>query len=183
LAFVDLKRDRLILKVVLTGPPAVGKTERLDQIGKVGRRIGYGSTALGPTQMAILPIEAEREGRPVEIEVYEWHGLEKADVRTRGMFVGIDGLIYIVDARQDRHVDSVAQFEHLVETAGKSKLRRLPAVLMLGQMDEGLLRLASFEEQLQGPTWSERLELPLEQSEPFIEALRVYGEVMLARVL
>jgi hypothetical protein len=183
LAFVDLKRDRLILKVVLAGPPAVGKTERLDQIGRIGKRLNYGSTALGPTQMAVLPIQAQREGRPVEVEVYEWHGLEKADLRMRGMFVGIDGLIYMADARGDRHVDTVAQFEHLVETAGKSKIQRLPAMMLLGQMDEGLLRLASFEGALQGPTWSDRLELPIEESEPFIEALRVYGEVMLARVL
>jgi hypothetical protein len=183
MAFVDLKRDRLILKVVLTGPPAVGKSDRLDQIGGVGKRVSYGSTALGPTQMAILPISAEREGRPVEIEVYEWHGPEKADVRMRGLFVGIDGLIYIADARQERHVDTVGQFQFLVQTAGKSKIQRLPAIMMLGQKDEGLLRLSSFEEKLLGPTWSDRLELGIEESEPFIEALRVYGEVMLARVL
>ena len=66
MAFVDLKRDRLILKVVLAGPPAVGKTERLEQIGKIGRRHDYGSTGLGPTQMAVLPISAEREGRPTD---------------------------------------------------------------------------------------------------------------------
>jgi hypothetical protein len=182
-AFVDLKRDRLILKVVLTGPPAVGKTERLDQIGSVGRKQTFGSTVIGPTQMAVLPISAEREGRPVELEIYEWHGPEKADVRMRGLFVGIDGLIYIADARQDRHVDTVGQFQFLVQTAGKTKIQRLPAVMLLGQKDEGLLRLSSFEEKLQGPTWSEKLELSIEESEPFIEALRVYGEVMLARVL
>ncbi len=183
MAFVDLKRDRLILKVVLAGPPAVGKTDRLDQIGRAGRRETFGSSVIGPTQMGVLPIEAEREGRPVELEIYEWHGLEKADVRMRGLFVGLDGLIYIADARQDRHVDTVRQFQYLVQTAGKSKIQRLPALLLLGQMDEGLLRLASLEEQLPGPTWSERLELPIDESEPFLEALRVYGEVMLARVL
>src|SRR5262249_39051761 len=159
------------------------KTERLDQIGRAGRRERFGSSVIGPTEMAVLSMEAEREGRPVEIEVYEWHGLEKADVRTKGLFVGLDGLIYIADARQDRHVDTVGQFEYLVETAGKTKIQRLPALLLLGQMDEGLLRLSSFEDRLQGPTWSERLELPLGESEPFVEALRVYGEVMLARVL
>ena len=183
MAFVDLKRNRLILKVVLTGPPAVGKSDRLDQIAAIGRRMNFGSTVLGPQQMSVLPISAEREGRPVEIEVYEWHGAEKADIRFRGLFVGIDGLIYMADARQDRHVDTMGQFDFLKETAGKTKIQRLPAILMLGQMDEGLLRLSSFEEKLMGPTWSERLELPIDDSENFIEALRVYGEVMLARVL
>jgi GTPase SAR1 family protein len=183
MAFVDLQRNKLVLKVVMTGPPAVGKSERIEQIGKVGRQERYGSTVLGPTQIGVLPLTSEREGREVEIEVYEWHGPEKADIRFKGMFVGIDGLIFVADARQDRRKDTVAQFEYLVETAGKSKIQRLPAILMLGQMDEGLLRLSAFDEKLQGPTWSERLELPLEESEPFIEALRVYGEVMLARVL
>jgi hypothetical protein len=64
MAFVDLKRDRLILKVVLAGPPAVGKTERLDQIGKVGRRDNFGSTVIGPMQMATLPIQARPRASP-----------------------------------------------------------------------------------------------------------------------
>lgn len=183
MAFVDLKRDKLILKVLLTGPPAVGKTERLIHVGEVGRTQKYGSTAIGPTQMAILPLTSEREGREVEMEIYEWHGPERADVRMKGMFVGLDGLIYMVDARQDRMVDSLGQFKFLLETAGKTKIQRLPAVMLLGQMDEGLLRLSSFEGKLQGPTWSDRLELGLEEKDPFIEALRVYGEVMLARAL
>jgi hypothetical protein len=50
-------------------------------------------------------------------------------------------------------------------------------------MDEGLLRLSSFDGKLYGPTWSERLELPIGDAAPFVEAVRVYGEVMLARVL
>jgi hypothetical protein len=71
----------------------------------------------------------------------------------------------------------------MVENAGKSKVQRLSGLLMLGQMDEGLLRLSSFEGKLDGPTWSERLELKIEEAAPFVEAVRVYGEVMLARVL
>lgn len=183
MAFVDLQRGKLILKVVLAGPPAVGKTERLWQIAENGRRHRFGSRVTGETQVAILPLTAERDGRAVEIEVYEWHGLEKADVRARAMFTGVDGIVYIADAREDRYVDSVRQFEFLVENAGKSKVRRLPGLLLLGQMDAGLLRLSSFESKLNGPTWSDRLELPLADAETFVEAIRVFGELMLVRVL
>jgi hypothetical protein len=183
MAFVDLKQNKLILKVVLAGPPCVGKTERLEQIGKVGRLDHFGSSLTGPTQMARLPLTLEREGREVEIEVYEWHGPEKADVRAKGLFVGIDGVVYMADARQDRYVDSVAQFEFFVKNAGKSKVARLPGVLLLGMMDEGVLRLSSFEEKLRGPTWSDRLELPIDEADAFIEAMRLFGEVMMARSL
>ena len=183
MAFVDLKQNKLILKVVLAGPPAVGKTERLEQVGAVGKLEHFGSSLTGPTQMATLPLTTEREGRAVEIEVYEWHGPEKADVRAKGLFVGLDGIVYVADARQDRYVDSVAQFEFLVKNAGKSKVARLPGVLILGMMDEGVLRLSSFEEKLRGPTWSDRLELSIDDAEPFVEALRLFGEVMLARSL
>ena len=48
MAFVDLKRDVLVLKVVLAGPPAVGKTERLAQLGLEGRSATFSMTALGP---------------------------------------------------------------------------------------------------------------------------------------
>lgn len=183
MAFVDLKQNKLILKVILAGPPAVGKTERMEQIGAAGTIAEFGSSLTGRTLMSTLPLKTEREGREVEIEVYEWHGPEAADVRAKGLFVGVDGLVYLADARQDRYVDSVAQFEFLVKTAGKSKVQRLPGLLMLGMMDEGVLRLSRFEEKLRGPTWSDRLELAYDDADPFVEALRLFGEVMMARAL
>lgn len=183
MAFVDLAKNRLVLKVLLAGPPAVGKTLRLDQVGAAGRRQDFGSGRMGPTQMAVLPLPIERQGRPVELEIYEWHGPERADVRAKGIFVGVDGVVYLADAREDRYVDSVRQFQFLVEQMGKSKMQRLPALLLLGRLDEGLLRLPSFEGKLMGPTWSDKLEVPHQDAEPFLEALRVYGEVMLARAL
>ncbi len=183
MAFVDLQKNKLVLKVVLAGPPAVGKTERLEQIGEVGQNHRFGSSLMGPTQMATLPLTAERDGRPVHIEVYEWHGPEKADVRAKGLFVGLDGIVYIADAREDRYVDSVRQFEFLVKQAGKSKVRRLPGLLVLGMKDEGVLRLSSLEKKLVGPTWSDRIETEVDDAEPFIEAMRVFGEVMMARAL
>lgn len=183
MAVVDLRRDVLVLKVVLTGPPAVGKTERLEQIGQVGRSARFGSTALGPTRMASLALTSEREGRAVEIEVYEWHGPEKADVRTKGLFVGLDGLIYIADAREDRYVDTIKQLEFFVEHLGMSKARRLPGLLVLGQMDEGLLRLSTLAPELKGPTWSDRVEVDIDDADRFVEAVRLYGEVMLSRLV
>lgn len=183
MAIVDLKRDVLVLKVVLTGPPAVGKTERLEQLGQIGKSACFGNTALGPTRMAAVPLTSEREGRKVEVEVYEWHGPEKADVRTKGLFVGLDGLIYVADAREDRYVDTVRQLEFFVESAGKSKVQRLPGLLVLGQMDEGLLRLSSLRPKLPGPTWADQIEAPIDDADAFVEGVRVFGEVMLARVL
>lgn len=183
MAFVDLQRNVLVLKVVLAGPPAVGKTHRLEQIGEAGRLRPFGSSMVGKTQMAALPLTTDKEGRAVEIEVYEWHGPEKADVRAKGLFVGLDGIIYIADAREDRYVDSVKQLEFLVEQVGKSKVARIPGLLVLGQMDEGLLRLSSLESKLKGPTWAKRMEPAAEDAEGFVEAVRVYGEVMLARLL
>lgn len=183
MAIVDLRRDVLVLKVVLTGPPCVGKTERLEQIGLEGKSACFGNTVLGPTRMASLPLTSEKDGRAVEIEVYEWHGPEKADVRAKGLFVGLDGLIYMADAREDRFVDTTRQLSFLIDEVGKSKVQRLPGLLVLGQMDEGLLRLSSVEGQLKGLTWAERFEGSIDEPEPFVEAVRVYGEVMLARTL
>lgn len=181
MAFVDAKRKKLILKVVLAGPPCAGKSERLAQLAAAGRGHKFGSKIAGETEVAVLELKAEKDGRDVEIEVYEWHGHERADLRMKGMFVGLDGVIYMADAREDRHGDSVGTFDFLVEKAGKSKLLRLPGLLMLGNKDVGLLRLSSFDGKLYGPTWSEKLELNIEEAEPFVEAVRVFGEVMLVR--
>lgn len=183
MAFVDLKRDVLVLKVVLTGPPAVGKTERLEQVGQIGKSACFGTTAMGPTRMASLPLTSEKEGRAVEVELYEWHGPERADVRAKGIFVGLDGLVYVADAREDRYVDTVRQLEFFVDQAGRSKVQRLPGLLVLGQMDEGLLRLSTLAPKLTGPTWAEKLEASIDDADAFVESMRVFGEVMLARAL
>jgi len=183
LAFVDLQRRHLVLKILLAGPPAVGKSTRLDQIGALGRREAFGRTPLGPQEMASMPLGAEREGRQVLLEVYEWHGPERADVRSRGIFVGLDGLIYIADAREDRKVDSERQLSFLVDTVGKSRMRRMPALLMLGQHDAGLLRLPAYGDALAGVQWSHRHDGPIDDADGFIEAVRLYGEVLLTRTV
>jgi hypothetical protein len=182
-AYVDLEKNRLVLKAVLTGPPAVGKTERMRQIGSQGSLHSYGSRVVGEMLMAALPLNAEGSTRPVVIELYEWHGAERIDVRGKALFTGLDGLIYIADAREDRYVDTTKHLTYLLDQAGKSRLQRVPGLLILGRMDEGLLRLPMMEKALEGPAWSERLEVPIEDEARFIEAVRLFGEVMLARTL
>lgn len=180
MAFVDLARNRLVLKVVLTGPPAVGKSTRLAQ---VGRLVTFGSTPLGPQRMVTLPMEREEDGRPVEVELYEWHGPERADVRAKGLLVGLDGLVYLADAREDRWVDTERQLQFFIEQAGKSRMRRLPGMIAMGQSDEGLLTLAGVEKRLPGVTWSHRYAGPIEDASGFVDALRLYAEVVLSRML
>ncbi|MFO0725336.1 MAG: hypothetical protein U1E65_16250 [Myxococcota bacterium] len=183
MAFVDTAKNKLLLKVVLTGPPAVGKTSRLDQIGAEGRRQSYGSKLLARTEMAILPMEVEGSNRQVELEIYEWHGPEKVDVRAKALFVGLDGLIYIADSREDRWIDTTKGFEFLLEEAGKSRIQRIPGLLLLGHQDEGLLRLPRFVDELEGPTWCTTLDVGIDEAPPFLEAVKLLGEAMLARVL
>lgn len=183
MAYVDLAKNLLVLKVAVVGPPAVGKTTRLRQVGNEGRFQVFGSKLMAETTMAVLPLVAEGTPRPVEIELYEWHGPEKVDVRAKALWTGLDGLIFIADARADRYVDSVAMFKFLLDEAGKTRLVRVPSLLVLGWPDEGLLRLERYAKDLQGPTWSDRLESPVEPGEPFIEAVKMLGEAMLARML
>lgn len=186
MAFIDLARDRLLLKALVAGPPAVGKSERLWQLGHAGgqRRVQeFGSTPIGPQRMASFALEVARQGRPVEVEAYEWHGPEKADVRGKGLFSGLDGLVYIADARAERQVDTVRQLEFLVRQLGRSRVNRVPSLLMLGRMDEGLARLSTLEPELVGISWGQRLEAPLEDTGEFLEAFQLLGESMLARMV
>lgn len=184
MAFVDLERDHLVLDVLLAGPPASGKSTRLWQIGHATgeRRVDeFGRTPLGPQRMATLPLDVERRGRDVVMEVYEWHGPERADARGRGLLTHLDGLVYLADARAERLIDTVRQLEFLVERLGRSTLRRLPTVLALGRMDEGALRLPRIEAELMEITWGQRLELPFEDAAGFVEAMRLLGEAILLR--
>jgi hypothetical protein len=183
-AFVDLPKNKLVLKVALVGPPAVGKTSRLEQLARHGgQRHDFGSRMMAATSMAVLPLASVASPRPVEVEVYEWHGPEKVDLRGKALWTGLDGLIYVPDARENRWVDSIATFKFLLDEAGKSRIVRVPSLLVLGRMDDGLLRLKRYEAELQGPTWTERVEASLEPAEPFVEGVRMLGEAMLARML
>jgi hypothetical protein len=58
-------------------------------------------------------------------------------------------------------------------------------MLILGRRDEGLLQMPMVEKKLEGPTWSQKLDHPLDEDEgeALVEALRLFGELMLARVL
>lgn len=183
MAFVDLPRKRLVLKWVVAGPPAVGKTSRLQQVGQVGRFETFGSTPLGPQRMAAFDTARESDGRSVEIELYEWHGPEQADVRAKGLFMGLDGLVYMADAREDRWVDTERTLQFFVAQAGRSRMRRLPAMLVRGRGDEGLLTLNSLESKLTEVTWSHRFDGPLEEQQGFMEAIRLYAEVVMGRIL
>lgn len=97
--------------------------------------------------------------------------------------VGLDGLIYVADAREDRWIDTTKGFEFLLDEAGKSRIQRVPGLLVLGHQDEGLLRLPRFIDELEGPTWCTSVDSPVDEAAPFLEALRLFGEAMLARVL
>jgi len=184
MAFVDLAKNQLVLKVVVAGPPAVGKTERLKQIGHQGKFLSFGSYTAGKTNMAAMVVETQDTTRQVVVETYEWHGHEKADVRAKALFTGLDGVIYIADAREDRHVDTKNTYAYLMKEAGRTRLIRLPGLLILGHKDEGLLRLNSFKSVFEhGPTWSQTLEDELESTENFIQAIQLFAQVMLARVV
>ncbi|MBK8011394.1 MAG: hypothetical protein IPK13_08590 [Deltaproteobacteria bacterium] len=183
MAFVDLKRNRLILKLVIAGPPEVGKSTRLQQVGECGSFHEFGTSSAGRSRMSRLSLEHLKDGRPAELELYEWHGPERADIRAKGLFVGLDGLVYMADAREDRFVDTCRTFTFLEDRAGRSKIARLPGLLALGRTDEGVMRLESFASKLSGPAWTQRVEAPIEEAAPFVDALRLYGEVVLARTL
>ena len=182
MAFVDLARNQLILKVVLAGPPAVGKTTRLLQLASSSELVEYGSQSTGETQMAAFQIDRPEGQRTVVVETYEWHGHERADVRGKAIFTGLDGVIYLADAREDRYIDTKSTYDYLSKTMGRTRINRLPGLLLMGQMDEGLLRLGSFSSVFsRGPTWSQKLQIPIDDAESFKESVLLFAEAMLAR--
>jgi|GEM_PF-2262630 len=182
MAFVDLARNQLVLKVVVAGPPAVGKTARLLQLASSQELVEYGAENTGLTQMAALRLERPDGQRTVVIEAYEWHGHETADVRGKALFTGLDGVIYIADAREDRYVDTKNTYEYLSKTMGRTRINRLPGLLLMGRIDEGLLRLGSFKSVFsRGPTWSQKLEVSADDSTLFRESVLLFAEAMLVR--
>jgi GTPase SAR1 family protein len=184
MAFVDLAKDQLILKVVLAGPPAVGKSTRLEQLSKPEAIQSFGSHPAGKTQMATVFVEAPGTTRQVLVEIYEWHGHEKADVRRKTLFTGLDGLFFIVDAREDRYQDTKNTYEFLMKEAGRSRITRLPGLRLLGQKDQGLLRLRSFKSVFKiGPKWVQSLEENHDCADELTKAIPLFADAMLRRMV
>lgn len=184
MAFVDLDTQRLVLRAVLAGPPGVGKSERLWQLGHDDgekRLAEFGRTPLGPQRMAWIDLQTREGGRPVVLELYEWRGPERADARGKALARGLDALVYLCDARADRQRDNLRHLELLIDFFGRSRLIRTPNLLALAHMEEGMARLDSIETTLPELPWSDRIEVPLEDGPRFVEAVRLLGHAMLMR--
>ena len=71
----------------------------------------------------------------------------------------------------------------LHRAAGKSKVRRLPTLFVLGQKDEGELSGPALRERLTQVTWSDHFDAPVEDADGFVQKLHLFAEVLLARTV
>lgn len=155
MAFVDPKLG-LVLKVLVAGPPASGKTSFIDSMGlhlAECKQFELAQFPLGP-QTGI--VGRWKTGRPCCLEVYEFHGHEHLDRRGQRLLVGLDGLIYLADSRPERWVDTYNQLNEIIRRLGRRTLQTRATLLVRGRPDVGLMTLPAIERELPYLAWTGR---------------------------
>lgn len=149
MGFVSLSTNELVIKLFVAGAPGVGKSHRVRQLAAIGEVIDFGAPNDKPRTAARVPLPPDPEAGPGTrrplLEVYEWHGYETVDLRGRRFDAGVDAVLYLADARQGRIRESGQVFRALVSRLGRSRMRRMPLWLMLGQSDQGSGTLEDYD--------------------------------------
>jgi len=156
LAFVNLKKKEIQVKIVYYGPGRGGKTTNLEYIyGRFNERI--------KTEMVTIKTHGDRtlffdflpfdigkiKGYDVKIQLYTVPGQVKYNATRRLVLRGVDGIVFVADSMAVRKEKNILSLKNLEEnlTAYKKGLDQVPLVLQYNKRDlaEQGIPLLSYE--------------------------------------
>ncbi len=144
MAFVNLKKKEIQVKIVYYGPGRGGKTSNLEYIyGKFAKRI--------KTEMVTVKTHGDRtlffdflplnigiiNGYDVKIQLYTVPGQIKYNATRRLVLRGVDGIVFVADAMAVRREKNILALKNLQEnlTAYKKSIFKIPFVMQYNKMD------------------------------------------------
>jgi len=162
MAFVNLKKKEIQVKIVYYGPGRGGKTTNLEYIyRKFRNRINsemvtvktHGDRTLF---FDFLPFDIGLiNGYDVKIQLYTVPGQVKYNATRRLVLRGVDGIVFVADAMSVRREKNILSLRNLQENlaAYKKSIFKIPCVLQYNKMDlsdQGipLLPMETLEEDL-----------------------------------
>ena len=157
MAFINMKKKEVQVKIVYYGPGRGGKTSNLEYIYKKFReRIKtemitvktHGDRTLF---FDFLPFDIGKiSGFDVKIQLYTVPGQVKYNATRRVVLRGVDGIVFVADSmvvRKDKNILSIKNLEeNLVDY--KKSISRIPLVIQYNKIDlaEQGIPVLSFEE-------------------------------------
>ncbi|HSM74783.1 MAG TPA: GTPase domain-containing protein [Desulfobacterales bacterium] len=157
MAFVNLKKKEVQVKIVYYGPGRGGKTTNLEYIySKFNHRIKTEMVAIkthGDRTLFFdfLPFDIGKiKGYDVKIQLYTVPGQVKYDATRQLVLRGVDGIVFVADAmvvRKDKNIVSLKNLQNNL-VAHKKNIFAMPLVFQYNKMDlaEQGIPLLSFED-------------------------------------
>lgn len=144
MAFVNLKKKEIQVKIVYYGPGRGGKTTNLEYIySRFNERI--------KTEMVTIKTHGDRtlffdflpfdigkiKGYDVKIQLYTVPGQVKYNATRRLVLRGVDGIVFVADSMAVRKEKNILSLKNLEEnlSAYKKKLNQVPLVLQYNKRD------------------------------------------------
>ena len=146
MAFVNLKKREVQVKIVYYGPGRGGKTTNLEYIyHKFNHRI--------KTEMVTIKTHGDRtlffdflpfdigkiKGYDVKIQLYTVPGQVKYDATRRLVLRGVDGIVFVADSMTVRREKNMLSLKNLQDnlTTYKKSIFKIPIVLQYNKRDLG----------------------------------------------
>jgi signal recognition particle receptor subunit beta len=157
MAFINMKKKEVQIKIVYYGPGRGGKTSNLEYIyKKFKERIQtemitvktHGDRTLF---FDFLPFDIGKiSGYDVKIQLYTVPGQVKYNATRRLVLRGVDGIVFVADSmvvRKDKNILSIKNLEENL-TDYKKSISKIPLVIQYNKMDlaEQGIPVLSFEE-------------------------------------
>ena len=144
MAFVNLKKKEIQVKIVYYGPGRGGKTTNLEYIySRFNERI--------KTEMVTIKTHGDRtlffdflpfdigkiKGYDVKIQLYTVPGQVKYNATRRLVLRGVDGIVFVADSMAVRKEKNILSLKNLEEnlSAYKKTLKQIPLVLQYNKRD------------------------------------------------
>ena len=144
MAFVNLKKKEVQVKIVYYGPGRGGKTTNLEFIyGKFNERI--------QTEMVTIKTHGDRtlffdflpfdigkiKGYDVKIQLYTVHGQVKYDSTRRLVLRGVDAVVFVADSMKVRREKNILSLKNLQKNLSsyKKSIFKIPLVLQYNKRD------------------------------------------------
>ena len=144
MAFVNLKKKEIQVKIVYYGPGIGGKTTNLEYIySRFNERI--------KTEMVTIKTHGDRtlffdflpfdigkiKGYDVKIQLYTVPGQVKYNATRRLVLRGVDGIVFVADSMAVRKEKNILSLKNLEEnlSAYKKTLKQIPLVLQYNKRD------------------------------------------------
>ena len=164
MAFINMKTREVQVKIVYYGPGRGGKTTNLEFINeKFRERIKSKMVSIkthGDRTLFFdfLPFDIGKiKGYDIKIQMYTVPGQVKYNATRKLVLKGVDGLVFVADAMEERRKHNLLSLKQLQEnlTTYKKNIFKIPLVLQYNKFDlkeqnVPLLSLATIEQDLNG---------------------------------